>query len=186
VRNPVLILLDRTMDMATALHHPWTYQALVHDVLDLRLNRVTLEVGRARRGWWGKVHGVFADLSWRGSWPLVGRQVPDGNGVKRKEYDLDVKDAFWRNNAGTIFPEVARTPRARPCVHSARAHGLSSFNRVYRHVRLNASRARGGRAGQVQGGARPRHAHHVAAERGRPGRVRLRPWWCSRACWPII
>ena len=42
---PVLILLDRTMDMATALHHPWTYQALVHDVLDLRLNRVTLEVG---------------------------------------------------------------------------------------------------------------------------------------------
>lgn len=28
---------------------------------------------------------------------------------KRKEYDLDAKDAFWRSNVGTIFPEVART-----------------------------------------------------------------------------
>jgi hypothetical protein len=28
--------------------------------------------------------------------------------VKRKEYDLDPSDAFWRANAGIIFPEVAR------------------------------------------------------------------------------
>jgi len=54
-----------------------------------------------------------------------GRQVPDGNGVKRKEYDLDVKDAFWRNNAGTIFPEVARTylrPPMCALTSYARAH----------------------------------------------------------------
>jgi hypothetical protein len=44
VSLPVLILLDRTADLPTALHHAWTYQALTHDVLDIRLNRVTIEV----------------------------------------------------------------------------------------------------------------------------------------------
>ncbi|KOB76304.1 Uncharacterized protein OBRU01_05980, partial [Operophtera brumata] len=30
--RPMLILLDRNIDMATPLHHTWTYQALAHDV----------------------------------------------------------------------------------------------------------------------------------------------------------
>lgn len=37
--RPLLIVLDRNMDMAIPLHHTWTYQALTHDVLDLSLNR---------------------------------------------------------------------------------------------------------------------------------------------------
>ena len=36
------MILDRHIDLATPLHHTWTYQALVHDVLELQLNRVTL------------------------------------------------------------------------------------------------------------------------------------------------
>ncbi|XP_050419873.1 sec1 family domain-containing protein 1 [Adelges cooleyi] len=39
-QRPLLIVLDRNVDMATPLHHTWTYQALVHDVLKLNLNRV--------------------------------------------------------------------------------------------------------------------------------------------------
>lgn len=42
-QRPVLILLDRNVDMATPLHHTWTYQALAHDLLDLTLNRVVIE-----------------------------------------------------------------------------------------------------------------------------------------------
>lgn len=30
------------------LSHSWTYQALVHDVLDMKLNRVTVEVSCVR------------------------------------------------------------------------------------------------------------------------------------------
>lgn len=41
--RPLLIVLDRNVDMATPLHHTWTYQALAHDVLPLNLNRVTLQ-----------------------------------------------------------------------------------------------------------------------------------------------
>lgn len=29
----MLVILDRNMDLCTPLHHTWTYQALVHDVL---------------------------------------------------------------------------------------------------------------------------------------------------------
>lgn len=42
-QRPLLIILDRNIDMATPLHHTWTYQALTHDVLDLTLNRVVIE-----------------------------------------------------------------------------------------------------------------------------------------------
>lgn len=40
--RPLLILLDRNIDLVPMLSHSWTYQALVHDVLDMRLNRVTV------------------------------------------------------------------------------------------------------------------------------------------------
>lgn len=42
-QRPLLVLLDRNLDIATMLHHTWTYQALSHDVLDLKLNRVEIE-----------------------------------------------------------------------------------------------------------------------------------------------
>lgn len=42
-QRPLLIVLDRNVDMATPLHHTWTYQALAHDLLDMALNRVVVE-----------------------------------------------------------------------------------------------------------------------------------------------
>jgi hypothetical protein len=32
-QRPLLVILDRNVDLATPLHHTWTYQALAHDVL---------------------------------------------------------------------------------------------------------------------------------------------------------
>ena len=40
--RPILVILDRQVDLATPLHHTWTYQALAHDVLHYSLNRVSL------------------------------------------------------------------------------------------------------------------------------------------------
>lgn len=42
--SAVLVILDRNVDLVPMLSHSWTYQALVHDVLDMKLNRVTVEV----------------------------------------------------------------------------------------------------------------------------------------------
>ena len=40
----VLILLDRNMDLTPMLSHSWTYQSLIHDVLEMKLNRIIIEV----------------------------------------------------------------------------------------------------------------------------------------------
>lgn len=32
-QRPLLVILDRNMDLATPLHHTWSYQALMHDVM---------------------------------------------------------------------------------------------------------------------------------------------------------
>ncbi|XP_032592155.1 protein sly1 homolog [Drosophila grimshawi] len=80
-QRPVLLLLDRNMDLATPLHHTWSYQALVHDVLDLGLNLVYVE---------DEATAVSA-----------------GARKKPKACDLDRTDRFWVTHKGSPFPTVA-------------------------------------------------------------------------------
>ncbi|KAI6198350.1 Suppressor of ypt1 [Aphelenchoides fujianensis] len=42
VHRPVLVIADRSLDMTTMLHHTWTYQAMIHDILDMELNRIRM------------------------------------------------------------------------------------------------------------------------------------------------
>lgn len=42
LQRPLLLLLDRTHDLGSPLRHTSTYNALVHDILGMRLNRVTI------------------------------------------------------------------------------------------------------------------------------------------------
>ena len=42
--RPLLLIFDRTADMAPPLLHTSTYQALIDDLLDHHLNRVTIEL----------------------------------------------------------------------------------------------------------------------------------------------
>ncbi|KAF4520597.1 hypothetical protein B566_EDAN006008 [Ephemera danica] len=83
-QRPLLILLDRNVDMATPLHHTWTYQALAHDVLELALNRVVVE-------------------------ETAGRSPSGGTKVKTRACDLDPSDKFWSNHKGSPFPTVVES-----------------------------------------------------------------------------
>lgn len=76
--RPVLILLDRSTDLTVPLHHSWTYQSLVHDLLNLHLNRVQVEV-----------------------------KDNESAKTELKSYDLDAADSFWTDNVGTPFPNIA-------------------------------------------------------------------------------
>lgn len=49
MHRPVLVIADRNVDLATMLHHTWTYQALIHDVLNLDSNRVWIETSGKRK-----------------------------------------------------------------------------------------------------------------------------------------
>jgi sec1 family domain-containing protein 1 len=78
--RPILVIVDRNVDLIPMLSHSWTYQSLVHDVLKMRLNQITVEIP--------------ADES------------PNSKPVK-KQYDLKANDFFWAKNAGEPFPNVA-------------------------------------------------------------------------------
>jgi hypothetical protein len=43
-QRPLLVLFDRNFELAVTLQHQWTYQPLVHDVMGLNLNRITVQV----------------------------------------------------------------------------------------------------------------------------------------------
>lgn len=79
------------MDMATPLHHTWTYQALVHDVLDFNLNRVN-------------VQEVESSSSQQHQ---EGHRHPPTRSVKTKACDLNPTDNFWVSQRGLPFPNVA-------------------------------------------------------------------------------
>ncbi|KAF9535882.1 Sly1 vesicle trafficking sec1-like protein [Crepidotus variabilis] len=42
LQRPLLLILDRNIDLVSLLTHGWTYQALISDCLDFKLNRVTV------------------------------------------------------------------------------------------------------------------------------------------------
>lgn len=79
--RPVLVIVDRNVDLIPMLSHSWTYQSLVHDVLDMHLNRITVET-------------------------LVDAENPSKGKIKRM-YDLNSNDFFWARNASIPFPQVA-------------------------------------------------------------------------------
>lgn len=72
----VLVILDRVVDCSAPLHHTCTYQAMMHDLLDLKSNRVTLKEP-------GKKNVVFDldaedDPFWREN---AGKDFPDVAGM---------------------------------------------------------------------------------------------------------
>ncbi|OJI99784.1 hypothetical protein ASPVEDRAFT_188133 [Aspergillus versicolor CBS 583.65] len=79
--RPVLVIVDRNVDLVPMLSHSWTYQSLVQDVLQMRLNRITVET------------------------PL--NESNPSSGTTKKAYDLGSNDFFWKRNAGAPFPHVA-------------------------------------------------------------------------------
>lgn len=79
--RPVLVIVDRNIDLIPMLSHSWTYQSLVHDVLKMHLNRITVET-----------------------------PIDENNptkGTTKRAYDLNSNDFFWSRNAGVPFPQVA-------------------------------------------------------------------------------
>ncbi|KAF8910017.1 Sly1 vesicle trafficking sec1-like protein [Gymnopilus junonius] len=42
LHRPLLLILDRNVDLVSVMAHGWTYQALVSDCLEIKLNRVTV------------------------------------------------------------------------------------------------------------------------------------------------
>ncbi|KAK0465470.1 Sly1 vesicle trafficking sec1-like protein [Desarmillaria tabescens] len=48
LQRPLLLILDRNIDMVSMVSHGWTYQALVSDCLEIKLNRVVVSQPQKR------------------------------------------------------------------------------------------------------------------------------------------
>ncbi|KAL7062102.1 hypothetical protein AAHC03_01267 [Spirometra sp. Aus1] len=81
-QRPLLVVLDRGLDLATPLHHAWTYQSLVHDLVGIHLNHVDLAPQKPSDG--------------------------DNSTAKTKRYDFSTSsDRLWREHRTSPFSEVA-------------------------------------------------------------------------------
>lgn len=83
-QRPLLILLDRSFDLATPLHHTWTYQALMHDLYDLKMNKVEISSNQTN-------------------------SVNGSSQPSKKSYLLLNSDKFWKQQKGNTFPVVAES-----------------------------------------------------------------------------
>eukprot|EP01100_Stratorugosa_tubuloviscum_P014528 TRINITY_DN7831_c0_g1_i1.p1 TRINITY_DN7831_c0_g1~~TRINITY_DN7831_c0_g1_i1.p1 ORF type:complete len:618 (+),score=237.00 TRINITY_DN7831_c0_g1_i1:96-1949(+) len=79
-QRPVFILLDRNIDLSVMFSHSWIYQALVHDFLDMKLNKVQVEIQ-------DQTNNIMQS--------------------KTKFYSLDKDDSFWVNSVAKMFPQIA-------------------------------------------------------------------------------
>jgi len=72
------VLSERALDFSAMIQHAWSYCGLCHDLLDLRLNRVTIH-----------------------------EAASDGGPKRPKTYDLHSADPFWTEHMGAAFQSVA-------------------------------------------------------------------------------
>ncbi|KAK6741731.1 hypothetical protein RB195_009542 [Necator americanus] len=88
--RPLLLIADRSADLATMLHHTWTYQALIHDVLELDQNRVTISEKSGKKKEYDMSSGG-SDKLWtkhKGSaFPLVAEAVQEDLEAYRSSED---------------------------------------------------------------------------------------------------
>ncbi|KAF1931388.1 Sec1-like protein [Didymella exigua CBS 183.55] len=79
--RPVMVIVDRNVDLVPMFSHSWIYQSLVYDVLDFHLNKISISVP-------------------------VDKDHPE-KGTKKQSHDLTASDYFWARNASLPFPNVA-------------------------------------------------------------------------------
>jgi hypothetical protein len=123
--RPLMLIFDRTVDLTPPLLHTSTYQALVDDLLEHALNRVTVEV-----------------------------DAKAGGAAKKKTYDLNTEaDPFYAQYAGAPFPEAVEANEQHLASVSKREAEIRSRpggNSVALPVgRLMAGETQGGAAGET-------------------------------------
>ncbi|KNE71841.1 hypothetical protein AMAG_16273 [Allomyces macrogynus ATCC 38327] len=101
--RPVLVLLDRHADLATMVAHSWLYSALVHDVLDLKLNRIACSVDENGQ----KVQKTFdidagTDFIWRAHAGMPFPEVAEAVDVELNKYKQEAQDILSATGATSL------------------------------------------------------------------------------------
>ncbi|KAJ3414658.1 Vesicle trafficking between the ER and Golgi [Chytridiales sp. JEL 0842] len=103
--RPALVILDRNLDLATMLNHAWTYSSLVHDVLDMKLNRVVINSEDKGRKI-SKTYDIDAgDFFWAKNAGNPFPQVAEDVSTEINQYKKDVEEVT-RSSGVTSLDEI--------------------------------------------------------------------------------
>lgn len=97
--RPVLIVMDRNVDLVPMLSHSWTYQSLVQDVLEMRLNRITVDADEGGK----KSYDVNSnDFFWQRNAGAPFPQVAEDIDAELTRYKEDANDITKKTGASSI------------------------------------------------------------------------------------
>ncbi|PHJ18914.1 sec1 family protein [Cystoisospora suis] len=103
------------------IRHTWIYQALIHDLLRFKSNRVTVESLEESEGLRDDLHD--AHVNTKTNSPL--------NPAKVKVYDLDSKDKLWIEHSTSPFPQAALAVSESLAEYNAKLQELNKSNRLH-------------------------------------------------------
>jgi len=91
-QRPVLVLLDRGVDVPIMMHHPWTYHAMAADLFEVRLNHVTIEADPAKNTPRKTYDVDSSDIFWAANSGRVYHEVAEDVDVQIKKYKTESED----------------------------------------------------------------------------------------------
>lgn len=100
--RPLLVILDRNVDLVPMVSHSWTYQALVNDVLGMRLNRVVVEAPEAGRLQKKSYDLDSKDFFWAKNAANPFPHVAEEIDLELNKYKLDASDLTRSTGVGDI------------------------------------------------------------------------------------
>lgn len=104
LQRPVVFILDRSFDLSTVLRHSSAYNSLVHDVFEIRLNRIPVSKEKV-------VHVDEEDWFWRENASLAFPQVTEAVDTSLATYKVDQEKVTKRsdlNNTEALNAEELR------------------------------------------------------------------------------
>ena len=97
----VLLILDRNVDLVSMVSHGWTYQALVSDCLEMKLNRVTIGPTKAQSQ--KKAYDLDAkDFFWSKNAASPFPQVAEDIDAELNRYKSDAADITRRTGISSM------------------------------------------------------------------------------------
>ncbi|KAJ8572113.1 hypothetical protein K7X08_008624 [Anisodus acutangulus] len=101
-QRPILCLFDRNFELSVAIQHDFRYRPLVHDVLGLRLNRLSVQ---GEKGGMKSFELDRSDPFWMANWSLEFPEVAVEIEAQLNKYKKDVEEVNKRTggNSGAEF-----------------------------------------------------------------------------------
>lgn len=99
--RPVLIILDRNIDLVSMFAHSWTYQSLVNDACELNLNRIKVNVDGQLRNY----DLEPTDFFWNGNSGLPFPEVADNLDEALKKYKQEAAELTGTTNIDNLDPQ---------------------------------------------------------------------------------